>query len=362
MAPKCGNVACLGGVRRARVRADAPRRRLRRQYPNGRRFPRPREPSSPQSRPPHVRALPQETPLLRKGWVPAGASEATPLCNACGLLCAPRPPRVPARTPRFFPFVKFKKRSAVLLQLSSLPRFGFGRFRKKKALRDDRRGNRARRRSTRPFPLNAPAFPRSHAFSDANDPRRYKRGWFCSWCSTVYRKREEEDDPALGAAGPGAKLWVGCDRCDRWSHLSCELANDAACLGTGREVPFEAAPALCFPSDVTPRDRVDHAFCVDQKTDTKTETVRRAYHCPSCRERDGEKKKNNRRGVKLRLFRPRSVVGVLAAVARRRRYARRRRRRALPPVPARARWGRRSGGEVRRGDAREPQARKRCAG
>ena len=167
------------------------------------------------------------------------------------------------------------------------------RFRKKKALRDDRRGNRARRRSTRPFPPNAPAFPRSHAFSDANDPRRYKRGWFCSWCSTVYRKREEEDDPALGAAGPGAKLWVGCDRCDRWSHLSCELANDAACLGTGREVPFEAAPALCFPSDVTPRDRVDHAFCVDQKTDTKTETVRRAYHCPSCRERDGEKKKIN---------------------------------------------------------------------
>jgi hypothetical protein len=290
MAPKCGNVACLGGVSRARVRADAPRRRLRRQYPNGRRFPRPREPSSPRAA--HLTSA--LSPRKRPCGARAGCPRVPPRPPPCATpaACCARPARPASPRARRGSFRSSSlKNEARSFSSSRLFLASVLRFRKKKALRDDRRGNRARRRSTRPFPPFPPAFPRSHAFSDANDPRRYKRGWFCSWCSTVYRKREEEDDEkALGAAGPGAKLWVGCDRCDRWSHLSCELANDPACLGTGREVPFEAAPALCFPSDVTPHARVDHAFFVDQKTED-TKTVRRTYHCPSCRERDGEKKK-----------------------------------------------------------------------
>ena len=100
MAPKCGNSACLGGVSCARVCADALLLRLRRQYPNGRRFPRPPLTPLTTSHPPHVRAFPQETPLWRKGWVPAGTTEPTPLCNACGLLCAPCSLRVPAHAPR----------------------------------------------------------------------------------------------------------------------------------------------------------------------------------------------------------------------------------------------------------------------
>jgi len=102
---------------------------------------------------------------------------------------------------------------------------------------------------------------------------RYKRGWFCSWCSTVYRKPEEE---APGAA-PAAKLWVGCDRCDRWSHLSCELANDPACLGRGREVAFAEASRS--------RGAEDDGTTGGDRSDPRT-TTRRAYHCPSCRARD----------------------------------------------------------------------------
>ena len=110
---------------------------------------------------------------------------------------------------------------------------------------------------------------------------RYKRGWFCSWCATVYRKPEEDEDPrssneAPGAA-PAAKLWVGCDRCDRWSHLSCELANDPACLGRGREVAFAEASRS--------RGAEDDGTTGGDRSDPRT-TTRRAYHCPSCRARD----------------------------------------------------------------------------
>ena len=53
--------------------------------------------------------------MWRKGWTPAGADEATTLCNACGILCVPSPP--PVAPPRGFP--------------SQPPRFGlvFPRFR-----------------------------------------------------------------------------------------------------------------------------------------------------------------------------------------------------------------------------------------
>ena len=50
----------------------------------------------------------------------------------------------------------------------------------------------------------------------------YKRGWFCVHCEEVYRKVEgADDDAAAGPSGP----WIGCDHCERWSHLSCELAR-----------------------------------------------------------------------------------------------------------------------------------------
>ena len=49
----------------------------------------------------------------------------------------------------------------------------------------------------------------------------YKRGWFCVHCEEVYRKVEGADDDAAGPSGP----WIGCDHCERWSHLSCELAR-----------------------------------------------------------------------------------------------------------------------------------------
>jgi hypothetical protein len=40
-------------------------------------------------------------------------------------------------------------------------------------------------------------------------------------CEEVYRKLEGADDDAAGPAGP----WIGCDFCERWSHVSCELAH-----------------------------------------------------------------------------------------------------------------------------------------
>ena len=49
----------------------------------------------------------------------------------------------------------------------------------------------------------------------------FKRGWFCVHCEEVYRKLEGADDDAAGPAGP----WIGCDFCERWSHVSCELAH-----------------------------------------------------------------------------------------------------------------------------------------
>ena len=91
MAPKCGNVACLGGVRRARVRADAPRRRLRRQYPNGRRFPRPREPSSPRAA--HLTSA--LSPRKRPCGARAGCPRVPPRPSPCATpaACCARPAR-----------------------------------------------------------------------------------------------------------------------------------------------------------------------------------------------------------------------------------------------------------------------------
>lgn len=55
--------------------------------------------------------------MWRKGWTPAGADEATTLCNACGILCVPlasprsAPPRdfpEPTSAVRFKPSLRFR--------------------------------------------------------------------------------------------------------------------------------------------------------------------------------------------------------------------------------------------------------------
>ena len=63
----------------------------------------------------------------------------------------------------------------------------------------------------------------------------FKRGWFCVHCEEVYRKLEGADDDAAGPAGP----WIGCDFCERWSHVSCELAHAPDALAS----TFPAATA-----------------------------------------------------------------------------------------------------------------------
>ena len=151
--------------------------------------------------------------MWRKGWVPAGASEATPLCNACGLLCAPRPPRVPARTPRFFSFVKFKKRSAVLLQLSSLPGFGSDVFEKRKrsattaaetaraAVQPDRSLPSLRRsRGLTPFPTRT-----TLAGTSAAGSARGARPSTASARRRTTKRRSARQDPAPNS-GSGATV------------------------------------------------------------------------------------------------------------------------------------------------------------
>ena len=211
--------------------------------------------------------------MWRKGWVPAGTTEATPLCNACGLLCAPRPPRVPAHAPRgSCRFRSVFSNEALRLVFGSpfLKHALFLRVYRETRLAAARA---ALRRRDGPPPPSARS--RAHARSRHRATRRsvpaqaQARGWFCSWCTTVYRKPEEEEEPRSSpGAAPAAKLWVGCDRCDRWSHLSCELANDPACLGRGREVAFAEASRSRGAED-------------DPRT-----TTRRTYHCPSPRARN----------------------------------------------------------------------------
>ena len=189
--------------------------------------------------------------MWRKGWVPAGTTEATPLCNACGLLCAPRPLRVPAHAPRSSFRSLFQTTRSSLRSSFSKTRFATTTLARSRVLTSSR-------------------------------SRRYKRGWFCSWCATVYRKREEDDAPRALGPEAAAQLWVGCDRCDRWSHLSCELANDPASLGKGRKVTFEAGGSHIGDDRTTS----DQACQATQATQT-AQTTRRVYHCPSCREADG---------------------------------------------------------------------------
>lgn len=95
MAPTCANSACLGGVRACRARVfDLAHATAGQKNPFASCLP--TDPSD--ACPPN--SLPQETPMWRRGWTPKGTDKAATLCNACGILYAPRPPSPHA--PRFF--------------------------------------------------------------------------------------------------------------------------------------------------------------------------------------------------------------------------------------------------------------------
>lgn len=71
----------------------------------------------------------------------------------------------------------------------------------------------------------------------------YKRGWFCPWCTCVYRKSAEHKSP-----------WLGCDYCDRWVHIQCEQENDQdiALEGEFYACPeCRARPLTCKPRSNT---------------------------------------------------------------------------------------------------------------
>ena len=360
MAPKCGNVACLGGVSRARVRADAPRRRLRRQYPNGRRFPRPREPSSPRAA--HLTSA--LSPRKRPCGARAGCPRVPPRPPPCATpaACCARPARPASPRARRGSFRSSSlKNEARSFSSSRLFLASVLRFRKKKALRDDRRGNRARRRSTRPFPPFATGVPAVSRLFRRERPSQVQ-------ARLVLLVVLDRLPQARGGGRPGARRGrtrrqtLGRVRPVRPLVAPLVRARQRRRVSRNgtRGAVRGGACALFSERRHTSRARRSRVLCRSKDGRYENGETRVPLSLVSRARR--RKKKNKRRGVKLGLFRPRSVVGVLAAVARRRRDARRRRRRALPPVPARARGGRRSGGEVRRGDAREPQARKRCAG
>ena len=101
MTPKCGNIACLGGVRRARVRSDAPPLRLRRQRSSLRD---PREPFShepPTSRP----RFPVGNALVAQGLGARGHHRGNTSVQCMRPpVRAPPAPRPRARAARFLSF------------------------------------------------------------------------------------------------------------------------------------------------------------------------------------------------------------------------------------------------------------------
>lgn len=122
----------------------------------------------------------------------------------------------------------------------------------------------------------------------------FKRGWFCVHCEEVYRKLEGADDDAAGPAGP----WIGCDFCERWSHVSCELAHAPDALAS----TFPAATAtadisLPAAAEQPPRQEDNAETVVEMKPPAPSIPDPRVslfnadgaamsstpYRCPECR-------------------------------------------------------------------------------
>ena len=98
---------------------------------------------------------------------------------------------------------------------------------------------------------------------------RYKRGWFCEWCETVYRKREEDDSLRSQQNLPDDLFWVGCESCDRWCHLRCERANDPDGLIFGNAVPMTHAPESMDFVAIPERLKFHCAKCRDDQERTE---------------------------------------------------------------------------------------------
>lgn len=121
--------------------------------------------------------------------------------------------------------------------------------------------------STRVFELLSKKTDRSPDVNPHNF--RYKRGWFCEWCETVYRKREEDDSLRSQQNLPDDLFWVGCESCDRWCHLRCERANDPDGLIFGNAVPMTHAPESMDFVAIPERLKFHCAKCRDDQERTE---------------------------------------------------------------------------------------------
>ena len=245
--------------------------------------------------------------MWRKGWVPAGTTEATPLCNACGLLCAPRPPRVPAHAPRVpVVFVRFSNEASSRLRFPFLKHaFSFASTeRHVSAARRLRRRDgppppSARSRARSVAPSRHTSFRSGTGTSAAGSARGARR---------LPQARGGRGTPVLPGAAPPPSS--GSVRPVRPLVPVLQLANTPRAWEGTRGGVAEAS---------RPRGAED-----DPRT-----TTRRTYH--ALRVARATEATSSRR--------PRPVLGA-PLLSRRRRDARLRRRRAPPTVPARARKGR----------------------
>jgi len=123
----------------------------------------------------------------------------------------------------------------------------------------------------------------------------FKRGWFCVHCEEVYRKLEGADDDAAGPAGP----WIGCDFCERWSHVSCELAHAPDALASTFPAATSTADLSAAPAaaEQPPRQEDNAETVVEMKPPAPSIPDPRVslfnadgaamsstpYRCPECR-------------------------------------------------------------------------------
>ena len=121
----------------------------------------------------------------------------------------------------------------------------------------------------------------------------FKRGWFCVHCEEVYRKLEGADDDAAGPAGP----WIGCDFCERWSHVSCELAHAPDALASTFPVATSTADLSPAAAEQPPRQEDNAETVVEMKPPAPSIPDPRVslfnadgaamsstpYRCPECR-------------------------------------------------------------------------------
>jgi hypothetical protein len=121
----------------------------------------------------------------------------------------------------------------------------------------------------------------------------FKPGWFCVHCEEVYRKLEGADDDAAGPAGP----WIGCDFCERWSHVSCELAHAPDALASTFPAATSTADLSAAAAEQPPRQEDNAEIVIEMKPPAPSPPDPRVslfnadgaamsstpYRCPECR-------------------------------------------------------------------------------